>query len=303
MTTEQIRGSILLVEDEPNARRGLKALLEQEGFEVVAAADGQEALEQLTTTVPDVIVTDLKMPRVDGLELLRRARAAHEDLPVVVVTAFGAVDSAISAMRAGAEDYLEKPVQLEELVVVLERALRHRRARVEVKELRGRLTDRLRPANLVGDSPPMQDVFKTVAQVAGTRASVLITGESGTGKELIAQAIHDGSPRKNGPFVKLHCAALSESLLESELFGHERGSFTGAAGRREGRFKQADGGTLFLDEIGEIPPSVQVKLLRFLQERSFERVGSNETVKVDVRVIAATNRRLDQEVREGRFRE
>jgi two-component system response regulator HydG len=303
MTTDQIRGSILLVEDEPNARRGLKALLEQEGFEVVAAADGQEALELLTTSVPDVIVTDLKMPRVDGLELLRRARAAHEDLPVVVVTAFGAVDSAISAMRAGAEDYLEKPVQLEELVVVLERALRHRRARVEVKELRGRLTDRLRPANLVGDSPPMQDVFKTVAQVAGTRASVLNTGERGTGKELIAQAIHDGSPRRGGPFVKLHCAALSESLLESELFGHEKGSFTGAAGRREGRFKQADGGTLFLDEIGEIPPAVQVKLLRFLQERTFERVGSNETIKVDVRVIAATNRRLDQEVREGRFRE
>jgi two-component system response regulator HydG len=226
-----------------------------------------------------------------------------EDLPVIVVTAFGAIDSAIHAMRAGAEDYLEKPVQIEELEVVLDRALRNRKVRTELRSLRARVEDRLRPANLVGESPAMQSVFKIVAQVAPTRASVLITGESGTGKELIAQAIHNASPRKQAPFVKLHCAALAETLLESELFGHERGSFTGAQGRREGRFKQADGGTLFLDEIGEIPASVQVKLLRFLQERTFERVGSNETVKVDVRVIAATNRNLADEVREGRFRE
>ncbi len=303
MTNEANRGTVLIVDDEANARKGLKMLLEQSGFEVMTAADGAEALEIIATTPPEVVVTDLRMPRIDGLELLRRARLAMEDLPIIVVTAFGAIDSAIHAMRAGAEDYLEKPVQIEELEVVLDRALRNRRVRSEVRSLRARVEDRLRPANLIGESPAMQAVFKIVAQVGPTRASVLISGESGTGKELIAQAIHNSSPRKQGPFVKLHCAALAETLLESELFGHERGSFTGAQGRREGRFKQADGGTLFLDEIGEIPPSLQVKLLRFLQERTFERVGSNETVKVDVRVIAATNRNLADEVREGRFRE
>ena len=296
-------GTVLIVDDEANARKGLAALLEQEGYGVVTAADGLQAFDLLATTTPDIVVTDLRMPRMDGLELLKRVKQSYEDIPVIVVTAFGEVDSAISAVRAGAEEYLQKPVQIEELVVVLERALKNRSVRDELKSLKTRLDDKLRPSNIVGDSTPMQAVFKTVAQVAPTRASVLITGESGTGKELIAQAIHAGSPRRGGPFVKLHCAALAESLLESELFGHEKGSFTGAAGRREGRFKQADGGTLFLDEIGEIPAGTQVKLLRFLQERSFERVGSNETVHVDVRVIAATNRRLDQEVREGRFRE
>jgi two-component system response regulator HydG len=303
MTEERVRGAVLIVDDEQNARRGLQKLLEQEGFTVQTAGDGAEAMELLGAQVPDVVVTDLRMPKMDGLELLRRVKATHEDLPVLVVTAFGAIESAIEAMREGAEDYLQKPVQLDELIIALESALKHRKVREEVRVLRGRLENKLRPANIVGESPAMQAVFKTVAQVAPTRASVLITGESGTGKELIAQAIHDGSPRRSGPFVKLHCAALAESLLESELFGHEKGSFTGAAGRREGRFKQADGGTLFLDEVGEIPPGIQVKLLRFLQERTFERVGSNETLKVDVRVIAATNRRLEQEVREGRFRE
>jgi two-component system response regulator HydG len=303
MTDERVRGTVLVVDDEANARRGMKALLEQEGFTVSTAADGAEALDLLASGSFDVVVTDLKMPRIDGLELLKRARQTYEDLPVVMVTAHGAVESAIAAMKAGAEDYLEKPVQIDELVVVLERVLRNRKVRDEVRALRGRLEERFRPANLIGDSSPMQTVFKVIGQVAPTRASVLITGESGTGKELVAQAIHQASPRKHGPFVKLHCAALAETLLESELFGHEKGSFTGAMGRREGRFKQADGGTLFLDEIGEIPMSTQVKLLRFLQERTFERVGSNETLKVDVRVIAATNRRLEEEVREGRFRE
>lgn len=300
---ESARGSVLVVDDEANARRGMKVLLEQEGFTVSTAGDGAEALDLLAAGSFDIVVTDLKMPRVDGLELLKRARQTYEDIPVLMVTAHGAVESAIAAMKAGAEDYLEKPVQIEELVVVLERVLRNRKVREEVRELRGRLEERFRPTNLIGESASMQTVFKVINQVAPTRASVLITGESGTGKELVAQAIHQVSPRKHGPFVKLHCAALAETLLESELFGHEKGSFTGAVGRREGRFKQADGGTLFLDEIGEIPLSTQVKLLRFLQERTFERVGSNETLKVDVRVIAATNRRLEEEVREGRFRE
>jgi two-component system, NtrC family, response regulator HydG len=297
------RGEVLLVDDERNALRALKALLEGEGFRVRTAENGLAALDELAEATPDVLVTDLKMPGLDGLELLRRAKATDEDLPVIVATAFGEVDSAIAAMKAGAAHYLQKPVCLEELVVLIEQVLEHRGARREVKVLKSRLGEKLKPANMVGESPAMQVVWKVVAQVAPTRASVLLTGESGTGKELVAQAIHEQSPRKRAPFVKLHCAALAEPLLESELFGHERGSFTGATGRREGRFKQADGGTLFLDEIGEVSPAIQVKLLRFLQERTFERVGSNETVKVDVRLIAATNRDLAEEVRKGRFRE
>jgi two-component system response regulator HydG len=206
-------------------------------------------------------------------------------------------------MQSGAEHYLTKPVQLDELVLVVDRALERRRLQTEATELRARLTERLSFDNIVGSSPAMQEVFNVIEQVAKSKASVLITGESGTGKELVAQAIHQNSPRAKAPFVKLHCAALAETLLESELFGHEKGAFTGALGRREGRFKQADGGTLFLDEIGEISPAIQVKILRFLQERTFERVGGNETVKVDVRIIAATNRELPAEVAAGKFRE
>jgi two-component system response regulator HydG len=240
---------------------------------------------------------------MDGIELLRRAREVDPELIVVLMTAFAEVETAVRAMHEGAEHYLTKPLQIDELVIVLRRALERRSLRTEATELRARLKDHLRFDNIVGASPAMQEVFNVVEQVAPTKASVLITGESGTGKELVAQAIHENSPRAAAPFVKLHCASLAEALLESELFGHEKGSFTGAAGRREGRFKQADGGTLFLDEIGEISPAVQVKLLRFLQEKTFERVGGNETIKVDVRIIAATNRDLASEVGSGKFRE
>jgi len=219
------------------------------------------------------------------------------------MTAFGAVESAVQAMRQGAADYLTKPVNVDELSLVLKRELERKRLRAEAGQLRERLSEKHRIDNIIGSSPAMQQVFDAVLQVAPSRASVLIAGESGTGKELIAAAIHEHSPRAKKPFVKLHCAALAESLLESELFGHERGSFTGAVGRREGRFEQADGGTLFLDEIGEISPAIQVKLLRFLQEHEFERVGGNQTIKVDVRVITATNRNLLQRVKEGLFRE
>jgi DNA-binding NtrC family response regulator len=222
---------------------------------------------------------------------------------VIVMTAFGEVETAVRAMRSGARDYLAKPVNVGELQVVVAREIEQRRLRAETGLLRARLSEKYSFENIIGSSAPMQAVFKTVAQIAPSRASVLFTGESGTGKELIAAAIHERSPRAKGPFVKLHCAALAESLLESELFGHERGSFTGAVGRREGRFMQANHGTLFLDEIGEISPAIQVKLLRFLQEREFERVGGNETVSVDVRVIAATNRNLQHMVQEGKFRE
>ncbi len=303
LARDSARGEVLLVDDEPNALKALKALLEGERFRVRTAANGRAALERLAESAPDVLVTDLKMPELGGLELLRRAKAADEDLPVLVVTAFSEVDTAIAAMKAGALHYLQKPVRVDELVVLIERALEHRGTRREVKALKSRLGERVKPANMVGESPAMRAIWKVVAQAAPTRASVLIAGESGTGKELIARAIHEQSPRKNAPFVKLHCAALAESRLESELFGHEKGSFTGAAGRCEGRFEQADGGTLFLDEIGEVSPSIQMKLLRFLQDRTFERVGSNEAVKVDVRLITATNRDLGEEVRAGRFRE
>ncbi|HVZ72884.1 MAG TPA: sigma-54 dependent transcriptional regulator [Polyangia bacterium] len=299
----QTKGRVLVVDDEVNARTALAELLRDDGYVVEMAADGFKALGKVADFAPDVVLTDLKMPGMDGIQLLARLHEEDRDLPVVMMTAFGEVETAVGAMRAGARDYLAKPVNFDELSVVLARELEQRRLRQEAGLLRARLAERYSFENIIGSSTPMQNVFKTVQQIAGARASVLITGESGTGKELIAAAIHERSPRAKGPFVKLHCAALAESLLESELFGHERGSFTGAQGRREGRFQQANGGTLFLDEIGEISPAVQVKLLRFLQEREFERVGGNETISVDVRVIAATNRDLKKMVAEGTFRE
>jgi DNA-binding NtrC family response regulator len=297
------KGRVLVVDDEANARTALAELLKEEGYVVETAADGFKALGKLEDFEPDVVLTDLKMPGMDGLELLRKVREREAEAVVLVMTAFGAVETAVSAMKEGAADYLTKPLNMTELTLVLGREMERHRLRRETGMLRARLAERYSFENIIGSAPPMQEVFKTVSQVAGSRASVLITGESGTGKELIAAAIHQRSPRASGPFVKLHCAALAETILESELFGHERGSFTGAAGRREGRFFQANGGTLFLDEIGEVSPAVQVKLLRFLQEHEFERVGGNETIRVDVRVITATNRDLRAEVAKGRFRE
>jgi len=297
------KGRVLVVDDEVNARSALTELLRDEGYAVDSAADGFKALGKIGDFAPDLVLTDLKMPGMDGIQLLGKIRENDPELPVVMMTAFGDVDTAVGAMRAGARDYLSKPVNVGELSVVVAREMAGRRLRAEAGLLRERMAEKYSFNNIIGDSAPMQEVFKTAAQIASSRASVLITGESGTGKELIAAAIHERSPRAKGPFVKLHCAALAETLLESELFGHERGSFTGAAGRRDGRFQQANHGTLFLDEIGEISPSVQVKLLRFLQEREFERVGGNETITVDVRVIAATNRDLRQLVADGKFRE
>jgi DNA-binding NtrC family response regulator len=297
------RERILIVDDEANARTALAELLRDEGYNVETAADGFKALPKLDDFAPDVVVTDLKMPGLTGLELMEKVRERDPEAIVIVMTAFGAVESAVQAMRQGAADYLTKPVNVDELSLVLKRELERKRLRAEAGQLRERLSEKHRIDNIIGVSPAMQQVFDTVLQVAPSRASVLIAGESGTGKELIAAAIHEHSPRAKRPFVKLHCAALAESLLESELFGHERGAFTGAVGRREGRFEQADGGTLFLDEIGEISPSTQVKLLRFLQEHEFERVGGNTTIKVDVRIITATNRNLLQRVKEGQFRE
>jgi DNA-binding NtrC family response regulator len=302
-STGMSKGRVLVVDDEANARTALAELLREEGYAVETAADGFKALGKVAEFDPEIVLTDLKMPGMDGVELLRKLRGQDLDTCVVVMTAFGAIETAVAAMKEGAADYLTKPLNMTELTLVLGREFERVHLRRETGTLRARLAERYSFENIIGSAPAMQEVFKTVAQVATSRASVLITGESGTGKELIAAAIHQRSPRAKGPFVKLHCAALAETLLESELFGHERGSFTGAAGRREGRFFQANGGTLFLDEIGEVSPAVQVKLLRFLQEHEFERVGGNETVHVDVRVLAATNRDLKAAVTAGRFRE
>jgi DNA-binding NtrC family response regulator len=303
MEKRKHRGRVLVVDDEANARTALAELLRDEGYDVETAADAFKALGKLSDFSPALVLTDLKMPGMDGLELMAKISERGHECAVVVMTAFGAVETAVEAMRRGAADYLTKPINFDELAIVVDRVLEQCRLRSEAGALRARLQERYHIDRIVGDSPPMQQVYKIVQQVAPSRATVLLSGESGTGKEMIASALHENSPRRTGPFIKLHCAALAETLLESELFGHDRGAFTGAVARREGRFQLADGGTLFLDEIGEISPAIQVKLLRFLQEREFERVGGTQTIKVDVRVIAATNRDLAAEVQAGRFRE
>jgi two-component system NtrC family response regulator len=294
---------VLVVDDELNARAALRTILSEEGYDIQEAADGEEGLAKLVELSPDVVLADVRMPKMDGLTLLRRAKEQGSDSSFVMMTAFASVEAAVEAMRLGAENYLVKPLDVNAVLVFLEKALEKRRLVREAAGLRERVRERYRLDGLVGDAPELQAVYEVVKQAAPTKATVLVLGESGTGKELIAQALHELSPRKDKAFVKVACAALSETLLESELFGHERGSFTGAVGRKEGRFELADGGTLFLDEIGEISPTVQVKLLRALQTREFERVGGTQTLKVDVRVVAATNRDLAAESKAGRFRE
>ena len=297
------RGRILVVDDEANARAALSEILRDEGYATETAADGFKALGKLEEFAPDVVLTDLKMPGLDGIAFMEKAKSASPQTVFVVMTAFGTISSAVSAIKKGAENYLTKPLDYEALSAVVDRAMEKAKLLQETFALRDRLRERNAFGHIVTEDPKMRSVLDLVAQVGPSKASVLITGESGTGKELIAEALCAASPRANAPFVRLHCAALAESLLESELFGHEKGAFTGAVARREGRFKQADGGTLFLDEIGEIPMGTQVKLLRFLQEKSFERVGGNETLKVDLRLIAATNRDLKAQIKKGQFRE
>src|ERR1043165_3587828 len=294
---------ILVVDDEVSARTALADLLRDEGLEVEMAADAFKALGKYEAFSPHVVITDLQMPGMSGIDLMKKMRAGEDPPAVIVMTAFGDVATAVEAMHAGAADYLTKPLNFDELLAVLNKVLTTQDLLRETWQLRQRVRDRVAPSNIIGVAPPMQRVFEIIDQVAPSKATVLITGESGTGKELVANAIHQRSPRAARPFIKLHCAALAESLLESELFGHEKGSFTGAVARKDGRFSLADGGTLFLDEIGEISPSIQVKLLRFLQELEFERVGGTQTIRVDVRVIAATNRNLVDAVAKGKFRE
>jgi DNA-binding NtrC family response regulator len=294
-------GRILIVDDESNARNALAEILREEGYSCETAADGFKGLGRFAEFEPDLVLTDLKMPGMDGVEFLTKVRERCPGLPVVVMTAFGAVDTAVQAMRSGAIDYLNKPINTGELLIVIERAMQESRLRRESLELRRRLDERYRFENVVGAAPAMQQLFKMAAQVAQSRATVLLTGESGTGKELIATAIHQRSTRANGPFVKLHCAALAESTLEAELFGQELESGNGRA--REGRLEQANTGTLFIDEIADIAPATQIKLLRVLQEHQFERLNSTTTTQTDVRIIAATNRNLKSLVSEGKFRE
>ncbi len=294
--------AVLVVDDDKNTRDGLNLAL-KDAYNVILAENGEKALELLADRQVDIMLGDVRMPGMDGLTLMKRALSRKPELIVILLTAYGNVETAVEAMKLGAYDFLMKPVNLDRLDLLLRRALRSREVESENLDLRRQLDDKYGLENIIGASQPMTEVFDVIKQAAPTRATVMIQGESGTGKELVAHAIHGLSPRARGPFVVVHCAALSPSLLESELFGHEKGAFTGAVSRRSGRFEMADGGTLFLDEVSEIDLSVQVKLLRVLEERQFERVGGGDEIDVDIRLIAATNKDLRSLVKEGNFRE
>jgi DNA-binding NtrC family response regulator len=295
--------TLLIVDDEKPTRDGLRAALE-ERYDVYVAEDAKAAMELLERENFEVMLTDFRLPNEDGMKLIARAKSLSKPPICILMTAYGSEELAVDAMKRGADDYIAKGrLQIDELEMRIARALKQQNLEVENISLRKQLDARFGLENIVGDSPVMKEIFEIVQQVAPTRATILLGGESGTGKEVIAKAIHQLSPRAKQPMITVHCAALSATLLESELFGHERGAFTGAHERRTGRFEQAQGGTLFLDEIGEIDASIQVKLLRFLGERTFERVGSNKTLTADVRLIAATNKNLEELVKAGKFRE
>ncbi len=294
--------AVLIVDDEKHTREGLQQAL-SDGYDVTIAASADEAFNLLDAQPFDVVLTDLRMPGKSGLKVIDKALALPQRPAVLMMTAYGNIDTAVEAMKRGAVDFLTKPVNIERLEVLIQRALKTKTLEVEVKQLHERLDEKFSVEGIIGTSQKLKDVIDKMRLVAPSRATILIEGESGTGKELIAQAIHQASPRARAPFIAVHCAALSENLLESEIFGHERGSFTGATERRVGRFESADGGTLFLDEIGEISPSTQVKLLRFLETKSIERVGGSKPINLDVRLVAATNRNLEQLSRDGKFRD
>ena len=295
--------TILIVDDEKNYPLILSAILEEEGFETFTANSGRDALDILANADIDLVLTDMKMPSMDGIELLEKIKAKDPDLPVIMMTAHGTVDKAVEAMQKGAYSYILKPFDNEQLILYVNKAMAMFRVVKENRQLRSAVENRYNFGNLIGKSKAMQDIFETIRKVAPATATVLIEGPSGTGKELVAKSIHFNSPRRNQPFVAVNCSALAESLLESELFGHEKGAFTGAVSMKKGRFELADQGTLFLDEIGELSPSLQVKLLRVLQEKAFERVGGIRPISVNIRLIAATNKSLKHEIAKGRFRE
>jgi two-component system NtrC family response regulator len=295
--------TILIVDDEKNYPAILSAVLEEEGYECLAANSGKEALDILRNSDVDLVLTDMKMPSMDGIELLERIKSRDPDLPVIMMTAHGTVEKAVEAMQKGAYNYILKPFDNEQMIIYVQKAIAMYRVVKENRRLRNAFESQYRFGNIIGKSKAMHEVFEIIRKVAPTPATVLIEGESGTGKELAAKSIHFNSPRRDKPFIAVNCSALTETLLESELFGHEKGAFTGAAATKKGRFELADEGTLFLDEIGELSPSLQVKLLRVLQEKVFERVGGIKPISVDIRLIAATNKHLKEEVEKGRFRE
>jgi two-component system response regulator HydG len=296
-------GTLLVVDDDTAHRTMLRTLVGGWGYAIEEADDGATAIDRVRQRVYDLVLMDVRMLKVSGLEALAALKRLNPAIPVVIMTAYSSVETAVDALKQGAHDYLTKPLDFDKLKITIERALEHTRLKEENRRLRVRLGQRFDRSRIIGRSPAMVKLLDTVSQVAPSEATVLISGESGTGKELIAAAVHFNSSRRDGPFVQLNCAAITETLLESELFGHEKGAFTGAERRREGRFHQADGGSLFLDEVSEMPLAMQVKLLRVLQEREFTRVGGNAAVRVDVRLMAATNRHLPDLITAGKFRE
>ena len=297
------RGRILIVDDEEQMRDLLVKVLEKSGYQVSASAEGSQALAMLEREPADLVVTDVRMPGMGGMEALRAIKELNPDIVVIIMTAFGSIDQAVQAVKDGAYDYINKPFKIEEMLLTIDKALEERRLRHEVTALRQELRTRYHFESLIGKSRAMQEVFKLIEQVAGSRSTVMIYGKSGTGKELVAKAVHYNSQRSAKPFVAVNCAAIPAELLESELFGHEKGAFTGAIATKVGKFELATGGTLFLDEVGSMRLDLQAKILRALQEREVERVGGTRTIKIDVRVLAATNRDLKRAVEEGAFRE
>jgi len=294
---------ILVIDDEKNYLLILETILGEEGYSVTALNDPEMALNYLDESEVDVVITDMKMPAISGQEVLEHMRKNYPHIPVLIMTAYGSIDGAVEAMKCGAFDYISKPFSNEELVLSVRKAVMLSRSEQEIIRLRQTLAEQHGPHKLVGRSKPIREVLQMVSKVAPSKSTVLVTGESGTGKELIAKAIHYSSPRKDGPFISVNCMSLSPGVLESEIFGHEKGSFTGATAMKKGRFELADGGTLFLDEIGELSSDLQVKLLRVLQEKAFERVGGSRTITVDIRLVVATNKDLKKEVEQGNFRE
>lgn len=295
--------SILIVDDEKNYRVVLEALLAPEGYEIFTASNAADALKMSRESDIDLIITDMKMPGMTGMELLIEAKKVKPDLPVIIMTAFGTIEMAVEAMKKDAYDYITKPFQNDELKLTIHKALENYRLIKENRLLNEALYDKYGFGNIIGKCKPMLKIYDLIARVSQSKASVLITGASGTGKELIAKSIHYNSPRKDRPFISVNCGALTETLLESELFGHDKGAFTGAVSMKKGRFELADSGTLFLDEVGEMPPALQVKLLRVIQEMEFERVGGTKTIKVDVRILSASNRNIKEDVANNLFRE
>ena len=301
--TEVAQKVILVADDDASIRSLLKQLLADEGFAVVEASTGVEVVEKVKESSPDLVIMDVRMPELDGIEALSRVKATNPKTAVLIMTAFGSSNAAIRAMELGAFDYITKPFELDKISHTVKRVLDYQDLTAEVEVLRDEISTLVQTERIVGNSPAMQEVYKTIGKVAKADATVLITGESGTGKELVAEALHFNSNRRSGPLVKVSCAALPETLLEAELFGHEKGSFTGAMSQRRGRFEMADKGTIFLDEIGEMTVATQTKLLRVLQERKLERIGSNLPIKVDIRIVCATNKDLQKSVEQQKFRD